>query len=264
MKTNFLILLLSLTLYASAQDFEVSPMALYYNSEPGESQTRFIKVKNHNSRSETFIISLSDYAVNSNGIGEYVDAGSMKYSIADWVSITPLFFEIQPNEEKEISITVQQPADDFSSKWGCLFIRTAQEQNAFSSDKSLSAGINISARIVVNIYQTPNANSSFKATISNLMEISNDEDSIRTFSSIINNLSDIITQCSVYVIATNVETAEETIFPDQKFTMYPKSSRKLELYMPNTLPKGTYSLAAILDYGSKTNLEGTQIMIKVE
>jgi hypothetical protein len=46
--------------------------------------------------------------------------------------------------------------------------------------------------------------------------------------------------------------------------MYPKSSRKVELELPNTLPKGTYSLAAILDYGSKTNLEGTQIMINVE
>ena len=77
-------------------------------------------------------------------------------------------------------------------------------------------------------------------------------------------LSDIITHCKVHLIATNIETAEETSFNVYEFPMYPKSTRKVELYLKEKLPKGTYSLAAILDYGSKTNLEGTQMIIKVE
>ena len=33
--------------------------------------------------------------------------------------------------------------------------------------------------------------------------------------------------------------------------------------MPKGLPKGTYALAAVLDYGSSVNLEGTQMVIQV-
>lgn len=252
------------TFILNAQDFEVSPLKLFFNAEPGESQTKLVHVKNHNNKRETFILNINDLSIDSKGKLSYVEAGSLKNSIADWIVISPTFFELDPNEEKDISITIQQPADDNGSKWGVVMVRTAQEQTSFTVDKGISAGINISAKIAVDIYQTPSNNKAYKATISNMMEITGESDTLRTFNALINNLSDIITSCNVFLIATDVETAEEFPFPEQEFTMYPKSSRKLELYMPNTLPKGTYSLAAILDYGSKTNLEGTQIIIKVE
>jgi len=246
------------------QDFEVSPLKLYFNADPGESQTRYIKVKNHESKVETFILSVSDYNIDSKGKGSYVDAGSLKNSIADWLSIAPSFFELNPNEEKEIAITLQQPADNIASKWGIIFIRTAQEQTAYSADQGLAAGMTVSGRIAIHVYQTPGINKSFKATISNLNELTVKTDTIRTFSVLVNNLEDRITPCKVYLIATDIETAEETMFDADEFVMFPKSSRKLELYMERILPKGTYSLAAILDYGSSSNLEGTQTVITVE
>jgi len=264
MKKLSILPLLFLYFLGFGQNFEVSPLKLYFTAEPGESQTKYIKVKNHNNKLETFILKLSDYSLDSKGQGEYLDMGSMKNSVADWLSYSPSFFELQPNEEKEVAITMQQPTDDYGSRWGVIFVSTALEQTSYSADKSVSAGMNISARIIINVYQTPGTNKNYKATISNLSEITQQKDTLRTFTALINNLSDIITECNVYLIATNVETAEETHFNEEKFSMYPKSSRKIELYMNKQLPKGTYSLAAILDYGSRTNLEGTQLIIKVE
>ncbi len=253
------------TLLTNAQDFEVSPLTFNFNAEPGESQTKFLSVKNHSGKTETFILNISDYAVDNKGQGKYVEAGSLKNSIADWISIAPSFFELAPQEEKQISITMQQPADDYASKWGVIFARTAQEQTSFTADKNVSAGMAISARIAINVYQTPGSNKNFKATISNMSETTVKGDSIRSFSAIVNNMSDVITDCKVSMIATEINNGEEYEFAPTSFTMYPKSSRKIELYLPNgKLPKGTYSLAAILDYGSKTNLEGTQIVITVE
>ncbi|MGE4290257.1 MAG: hypothetical protein AB7E36_16375 [Salinivirgaceae bacterium] len=265
MKATIIFILFAITANSIfAQDFEVSPIKLYFNAEPGESQTKFIRVKNHKGARETYILAVNDLAIDSKGKTSFVDAGSLKNSIADWVSFAPAFFELNPNEEKEISITIQQPADDYGSKWGIIMVRTAQEQTAYSADKQLIAGLSLSARIAVNIYQTPGTNKEFKATISNLNEVENATDSTRMFNVLVNNLGEIITPCKVVLIATNIETVEEFPFNPIEFTMYPKSSRKVELELPNTLPKGTYSLAAILDYGSKTNLEGTQIMINVE
>jgi len=260
----FLLPFLSLAVTVFSQDFEVSPLKLFFNAEPGESQTKFVNVKNHNSKPETFILSVSDYTINSKGQGQYVEAGSMKYSIADWISIAPSFFELEPNEEKQIAVTMQQPTDNNSSKWGVIFVRTAKEQTNFSVDKGVSTGINISARIAIDVYQTPGTNKNYKANIGNMMEVTANADTVRTFSVLLNNLEDVITNCKVYLIATNIETAEETTFDAVSFVMFPKSSRKIILTLPNGLPKGTYSLAAILDYGSKTNLEGTQMIIAVE
>lgn len=264
MRKLFLVFISLSFSYLNAQDFEVSPVSLFFNAEPGESQSKFINIKNHSSKAETFILTTSDYSVDSKGKGSYVEAGSLKQSVANLISISPSFFELQPNEEKQVNITLQQPIDDFGSKWGVVFVKTAKEQEAFSVDKGVSAGVSLSARIAVDVFQTPGNNKSFKATISNLSEISNDTDSLRVFTAIVNNLSEIITECKVMLIATNIETAEETNFKEEKFMMFPKSSRKIELELPNNLSKGTYSLAAILDYGSRTNLEGTQMIIKVE
>ncbi len=259
---SFLFFLLSSLL--AAQDFEVSPLKMFFDAEPGETQTKFIMVKNHNSGVETFILSLSDYSVNSKGKGQYDDAGSLKQSIADWTSIAPSFFELQPNEEKQITVTMQQPIDDFGSKWGVIFVQTAKEQTTYTADKKLAAGMSMNARVAISVYQTPSSNTTYKATLSSLTEIGSATDSVRTFTILVNNLGDIITDCKVFLIATNIETVEEFQFPEKTFTMYPKSSRKIILNMPKSLPKGTYSLAAILDYGSKTNLEGTQTILKVE
>ncbi len=264
MKKLLLLPILFIYIVSFAQDFEVSPLKLFFNADPGESQTKYIKVKNHQSTVETFILSLSDYNVDSKGKSSYVEAGSLKQSIADWMSIAPSFFELNPNEEKEIAITLQQPVDNIGSKWGVIFVRTAQEQTSYSADKGLSAGMSVSGRIAINVYQTPGGNTSYKVTINNLSEISTEADTIKSFSVLINNLEDIITPCKIYLIATEIYTAEETNFEPYEFTMFPKSSRKVILYMPGTLPKGTYSLAAILDYGSRTNLEGTQMTIIVE
>jgi hypothetical protein len=264
MKKFTLIILLFVCIFSQAQDFEVSPLKLFFNAEPGESQTKFITVKNHSGKAETFILSLSDYSVNNKGQGQYVEAGSMKNSLADWISFAPSFFPLNPNEEKQVAVTMQQPADEYGSKWGIIFVRTAQEQTAYSADKTVSAGLSVSARIAINVYQTPGTNKNFKATITNLSEISATDDSTRCFNALINNMGDIITDCKVTLIATNIVTAEETMYPPYSFTMFPKSSRKVELYMPKNLSKGSYSLAAVLDYGSKTNLEGAQLVIKVE
>lgn len=265
MRSKLLLLLFIISsFFIQAQDFEVSPLNLFFNAEPGEVQTKFVIVKNHSSEMETFILSPADMVFSSFGKKSYTDAGSIKNSIADLVTISPIFFELQPNEEQEVSIGIQQPADEYGSKWGVVFVRVAQEQKTYTADKNLTAGIGVTPQIAINVYQTPGTNKSFKATISNLVEITRESDSTRVFSVVVNNLEDIITSCKIYLIATDIETSEEHYFPETEYILYPKTSRKFELILPNMLPKGTYSLVAILDYGSKTNLEGTQTIIEVE
>lgn len=264
MKKIFFIFFILLSKFSICQDFEVSPLQLFFNAEPGETQTKYIKIINHKSTSETFVLKLRDISIDSKGAQKYEEAGSMKNTLADFITISPSFFDLNPNEVQEVAISIQQPVDQFGSKWGVIQIGTAIEQTSFNADKGIAAGMSVTGRIIVDVFQTPGTNKTYKATITNLSEVTSEADSVRSFTMLVNNLSDIITNCDVYLVATNISTAEEFYLPKNKYTLYPKSTQKTTLKLNTKLPKGKYSLAAILDYGSKTNLEGTQIIIDVK
>lgn len=246
-----------------AQDFEVAPVQLYFNAEPGESQVKIITIKNHSSEKTSFIMNVSDFEISSNGVKEYKPANSTKKSIANWMSISPSFFDLDPNAERQVSISVQPPTDDDGSRWGAIFVRSAKEKTSFEAGKDLSAGVTVSSRIAVQVYQTAKSNKDIQAKIDQLREIDSEDSTQRWFSAIVTNLSDVIVHCKVFLIASNMQTAHETQFLPVQFDAYPKNSQKIILKLPKTLEKGTYALGAILDYGNTANLEGSQMVIQV-
>jgi len=247
-----------------SQDFEVSPVKLFFNAEPGESQTMNITLKNHGNSPQTFILNIGDYLVNKDGSKEKLDPSSTKNSCAEWLNINPSFAEVNPNEEKEIAVEMQVPNGNYTTRWGAIYVRQIKERTAFSVDEGLSAGVGVSPRIAIHVYQSPRSNTNFNAQISHLKELNLEKDSIRRFAVNIENIGGKITECVIYLIASNINTAEEFPADTVRLETYPSSTRTIELELPPYLPKGSYSLSAILDYGSAKTLEGTQIMIEVE
>lgn len=262
-KFFYVLVFLFSAIFSIAQDFEVAPVQLYFNAEPGESQVKVLTIKNHSSEKTSFILNISDFEISTAGQKEYKPANSTKKSIANWLSISPSFFDLEPNAERQVSISVQPPTDDDGSRWGAIFVRTAKEKTSFEAGKDLSAGVTVSSRIAVQVYQTSRSNKDLQAKIDQLREIEPQDSTHRWFSAIVTNLSDIIIHCKVYLIASNMQTAHENQFQPVQFDSYPKNTQKIILKLPKTLEKGTYALAAILDYGSSTNLEGTQLVIQV-
>src|SRR6056297_1637584 len=146
MKFKFfsIILFLGNVLTVGAQDFEVSPVQLYFSANPGESQSKTITVKNHSAQKSSYILSAGDFVISSDGDKQYKPANSTKNSIANWMSISPSFFDLEPNAERQVTVSVQPPTDDDGSRWGAIFVRTTEEKTTFESDAKLSAGITIS------------------------------------------------------------------------------------------------------------------------
>lgn len=247
-----------------AQDFEVAPVELNFSCNPGDMQTKQLTVKNHGNTKTSFILSLNDFLIDSKGDRTFHPPSTTKNSIANYLNISPSFFELNPNEEKLISVSLQSPIESYGSLWGIMYVQTVEEQTSFQVDKTLSAGVMLSARIIVELFQSPKANTNVSAKINKLEEITEISDDFRKFRASVDNLGDKITKCKVYLIASNLESAEETYFDPIEITIYPKSSRQIQLVLNKTLTKGRYSLAAILDYGSDSNLEGTQVIIDVQ
>jgi len=261
-----LIVLFSILLFKNtiAQDFEVAPVILEYSAEPGENQSKIVTVRNHSNKKSSFIISIADFLPTITGENKTLPPNSTKRSCANWLNINPSFFELNPGDEAQIQINMMIPNDQYSAAWCVIYIQPTLEQTSWNADKNLGAGINVSGRIGVLIYQSPKSNTNYSLKISSLVETTQLNSKNRTFSATVENLGDKITKSKVYLIASNIKTSEEKQFTPTEFQVFPKMSRTIQLDLPDELAPGTYSLAAILDYGSKYSLEGTQILIDVK
>jgi P pilus assembly chaperone PapD len=247
-----------------AQDFEVAPVRVTFNAAPGESQSRTVTIKNHSSRRETITLRMFDFLVQRDGRMENLPAGSTRNSIATWVTLNPSFMELEPNESRTIQVNLQAPNDDFASKWGILSFVTTAEQTVFSADRELQAGVSVAGRIDIYLMYNPATSEPGRIDISNLQEIESSNPEERRFSVNLENPGERVTIGRIFLIASNMLTGEEKRFRTIEVTTYPQTSRTVELTMPNTLPPGKYSVAAILDYSGSTSLKGAQILMDVE
>ncbi len=248
----------------NAQELEVSPGTLAFATNPGSSQTQQISLRNKGNTEQSFIFNLSDWLTDENGEVKYFSPGTTARSCADWITVSPALVTLQPNESATINVTMLVPNDNLSTKWAVLFIQSAVEQTGPKAvDKEMALGVQLALRIAVTIYQSPASNTLYKGTIEGLVEKVGD-DNIRKYSSQVINLGDKILNCKVYFTVSNLETAEEFTSTPIEFSLLPETGKKVEYILDKPLAKGRYSVAAILDYGYKNELEGVQLNIDVK
>jgi hypothetical protein len=260
----FLSLFVSFSFFGRAQDFEVSPVIMNFNAEPGTNQTIKLTITNHSSKKSDFTLTIEDFEINNKGEKVYRKANSTKHAIEPMLSFSQSTFSINPNSKQEISVIVQVPSNESGTKWGVLYIKPTKEQTAFSADKAMKAALSLSAQIAVHLYQSPKSNKNYKGKISNFVDMTTPKDTVYRFNADILNIGDKVLDCKIYIMAADLATAEEKQFPSINFTSFPETNCTIELRMPKSLPKGTYVLAAILDYGNNSTLEGAQLLLEVK
>jgi hypothetical protein len=269
MKVSFAKLVYGLLLTVStsliyAQDFEVAPVILNFKADPGSIETQKITIRNHAGKKQNFEFKTADYSIDESGNKKRLPAGTSKRSCADWLSISPSLLELNPNESREVIVTMTVPKDGFSTRWGLIYVQTAKEQTGSKADKSLNTGVVISPRIVIQVTQSPNSNSNYKAVIQNLQEITKPGEIQRSFKVDVSNVGDKPINANVFLTIADVKTAKEIKYKPEKINVFPDGVRNVVLKLPADVPKGKYALAALLDYGHGTALEGVQMMIEIK
>lgn len=248
-----------------AQDFEVAPVRLDFNAEPGENQTKVINITNHSNKKASFIVSIADFLIGSDGTREMLPPNTTRRSAANWLNINPSFFELNPGDQLPVQVAMLVPGDEYGAAWSMLYVQPAKEQTSWDADKNLSAGVMVSGRIGITVYQSPSSNTNHSIKVTKLEEVTDAEDMVRKFSATIDNLGDKVTTCKIHLIASNINTAEEKQFPSFEVETYPKMTRNVEVELPSgELTPGKYAIAVIVDYGPKFALEGAQLVIDIE
>ncbi len=262
MKNSLLLIIFSVhALLSSSQDFEVAPVLMNFTGDPGTVTTKALTVRNYANIKQKFTLKFSDYIIDENGVKQIKAMNTTKNSCASWITINPSFVELQPNESKELSVLMAVPQNHFETRWGMIHVEVAKEKDIFNADKQLATGVIIVPRINVLVKQSPKSNSNYSAKLVSLTEITETKDKFRKFEIKILNNGDKVIDAKVYLAIANIKTAEEKKYNKKSITVYPNNKRKLTLILPEKIEPGEYALAAILDYGHRMPLEGSQIII---
>lgn len=249
---------------ALAQDFEVAPVLVSFDANPGEIQTQILTIRNHSNERQKFVLNLNDYIFDENGTKQSVEAGSTSRSLVDWLTINPAFIELNPNEAGEVQLTITVPRSGFNTRWGMIPVEIAREQLPSSVDKQLATGVVLIPRIVVLIKQSPRSNQNYKGSISELAEVTKKDDEFRSFEATLTNEGDKVLDASVFLAIANMQTMEEEQMAPTKVTLYPEQSRKVVLKLNKTLVPGKYAIAFLMDYGHRSSIQGAQLLLEVE
>lgn len=247
-----------------SQDFEVAPVLMTFTANPGEIQIQKLTLRNHSNTSQKFVFNLADYDIDEEGTKKPMPVGNSPNSCADWMTINPAFVELNPNEEIQVDVNMTVPPDGFSTRWSMIQVQVAKEQESFQADRELSTGVVLVPRIVVLVKQSPRANTNYRGIITDLVEITKPGDSFKKFKVTVENTGDKIYDAKVSLAVANIMTAEEQNFKKEILTVYPGHKRVVELDLPVKLQPGKYALAALLDYGHRRPIEGTQMLLEIK
>lgn len=246
------------------QDFEVAPVLVSFDANPGEIQNQILTVRNHSNERQKFVLNLSDYNILEDGTKQSVEVGSSPRSIGDWLTINPAFVELNPNEFAEVQLIMTVPRSGFKTRWGMIHVEVAREQLGSEVDKDLATGVVLIPRIVVLIKQSPRSNLNYKGNVSNLKEVTKEGDTFRSFEAIITNLGDKVLDAKVFLAVANLETMEEEQLSPKKVSIYPDQTRRVTITLNKDLAPGQYALAYLMDYGHRSSIEGSQMLIEVK
>jgi hypothetical protein len=256
--------LIIMTMTAFSQDFEVAPVLVSFDANPGENQTQKLAIRNHGNDRQTFVLNLVDFLVNEEGAKITAEAGSTNRTVADWITVNPSFVELNPNESAGVDLIISVPRTGFSTRWGMIQVQVAKEQLPSEADKQLSTGVVIVPRIVVLVKQSPRSNQNYRGMVSDLREIEEDAQGYRNFEAVLTNTGDKILDANVFLALANLETAEEKQFTKHSVTIYPERQRRVVLRLEENPATGQYALAVLMDYGHGTAIEGAQMLLNVE
>lgn len=261
---TFLAVLILASTGVFAQGLEVSPVRLDFSLEPGNKQTQTVTVRNTTNKPAIYTLSTADWSLDEKGNLIRQDKGANPNSCSEWISFSPALVELDANGSAEVTVTLNVPAGQAATKWSIAYITLQKEQEAPQADKDLAMGIEVSQSIGVFVTQSPRSNDNASAKLTEFKEEGSSSEGDRRFTVVTKNTGEKILDCNMYMVISNLQTAEETKLDPITFRILPEGVRKGELTLPKGLSKGSYLVAAILDYGPNYPMEGAQLQVEVK
>jgi len=237
----------------------ISPSKINFFLKPGEIKNREVTITNYTSKSQKFKISTRDFGINHNGSNNILGEGkNNKYSLKQWINISPNFVTLAPNEEKKVMVRINIPNSEENNHaaWSMLLIEQINERKSFKPDdksgKAMGFGVIPTFAFGVWIYQNPPYLDKTKVDIISFEKgVLKDNNVLK---SELENTSENIAFCKAYIEITNLKTGATTTLSDKKFTLLPSHKREIYFTLTTPLPAGNYSSIIVVDFGNENEI----------
>ncbi|HCN83746.1 MAG TPA: hypothetical protein DIT07_09000 [Sphingobacteriaceae bacterium] len=173
--------------------------------------------------------------------------------------------EVEARQTKEVRVTMNTPSDSMQfkeMKWAMLFVQNVTEQ---AGDKNATGKVTAKLtevfRFGIHIYQTPPGVTNKEAKALSLKQDSIEK---KAYNFAIVNTGGTQLTCKARLELTNIETGKEIKLEEVEFPVFPGAKRIVQLLLPADIPKGKYSMLALLDYDTSMPLEAVELGIEIK
>ena len=264
-KYFFLFSLLLLSTLVRAQRINVNPTILSFNANAGGISTQIITISNLSDKKQAYQLTLGDWIRDSIGGHKYFPAGTIARSCSKWIAFDNSIVEIEPQKSRDVRVTLTAPTsvnEVSEMKWSMIFIQNVLEQTGEDSKGAkMKATIREVYRIGIHVYQTPTA-VNIKEARAIALEPDKIEKNVYNFS--LANTGKAMLECKARLLLTNLSNGEEVKLDETEFPIFPDGKRIVKLLIPETVPKGKYSMLAILEYDSDMPLEAIESAVEIK
>lgn len=269
---NRIIIILVFSLLSSglwAQSAAVSPSRVYFNAEPGQTQSRRITVTNNSETSQVFTVSFADFSSpGQDGKTELQDPADNPQSATQWLSASPSLLELAPGESRDVEIVMQVPNLREANRviWATALVRLARERTdpPGMADNALGFGIMHTFQFVIHIFQTPPSVTHRDARIISFTDAGKNEEGLRQIRLHVENTGEAIIDVAAYLEITNMRTGQTSRERARAFTTLPGHSRVIHFSLPANMAAGNYSILGVVDYGDRDAVIAAELELRID
>ena len=248
-----------------AQRINVNPTILNFNTNPGSISTQIITITNLSDKVQNYQLTLGDWLRDSLGGHKYFPSGTLDRSCSSWLSFDNSTVQIDPQKSRDVRVTMTVPADAKAAsemKWSMIFIQNVLEQTGDENNTAkMKATIREIYRIGIHVYQTPSAIVQKEARALALVP---DAVEKNTYNFSLVNTGKTMLECKARLLLTNLSNGQEIKLEEVEFPVFPDGKRIVKLAVPDTIPKGKYSMLAILEYDPDMPLEAIESNVDIK
>lgn len=235
----------------------VSPPRLYFEIDPGQTETEQIVVTNVSvSTVLELAVTLADWQYNELGQNMIYQADTLATSCASWINLNGnSYISLKPGESKSFNISLTAPqglTPDVPVHTAMLYVT---QMNPIDDHDKDGANIKVSVRSGIKLFHRTTIPRERKLEVKNLTFLKNENQMLLEFT----NEGNVWTDGDISVDLFNKSLGKEIHLENMVFYSMPMDHRKIYIKMPDKLEKGNYTATVLIDYGDENNIEAAEL-----
>lgn len=214
---------------------------------PGSRIADEIELLNRSESTVHVTASVMDWTLTEQGDAKFSEAGTGQRSCAPWIQLNPVNFAIAPRQSVRVRYSITPPREITEEHWAMIFFKTRP-----MPVKGSRIGLNISTRIGCKVFLAPRQSTPTRGKIADMELVAPAQEAAKVKVLFENTgATNLRVQGKVEVRDDAGQLQVEAGLTPGNGQILSGMQREFWAPLGKTLPPGTYTVKAILDFGAK-------------